>query len=332
MQPFAFSPCDTIYWAECRSGSGDGWEGGLQPFGPVSMSPAAAVLSYGLGVFEGLKAHRTKDGRVLLFRPQANADRFIHSASQMMLLPFPADRFVTAVEALVQSNLRHVPPHGEGSLYIRPIELATEPRLGVAPCAEHSVLMYAAPVGAYFSSTVDGLALRVLHQSRVPPGGSGSAKAIGNYAGCMCAVHRWRQEGYHDVLFMDARGEGCVTEISGANLFAMLRTGRIVTPALDDQVLPGITRDSTLRIAREVLSLTVEERPLPLSELLSEADEVFCTGTAYSVQSVAALHLDDRAISFPGREIARSIREVLCGIQRGQRADPFGWTVPVEVR
>jgi branched-chain amino acid aminotransferase len=330
-RPFAFSATGTVYRAEGRRGGDPEWEGDLQPFGSVAFSPAAAAFSYGLGVFEGLKAHRAPDGRVLLFRPRANAERFRRSAEQLLMLPFPADRFVAAVTGLVKSNLDHLPPHGEGALYLRPVELAVEPRLGIGPCREFCVLIYAAPVGPYFAPAKAGagLRLRVLEQSRVPAGGSGGAKAMGNYAGCLRVVQRWRDEGYHDVLFLDARELRFVAETSGSNVFARLRDGRLVTPSLDDQILAGITRDSVIRLARDLLGLTVEERPLPIDEVVEEAEELFCTGTAYTVQSVAELQRGERLVRLPGRDTARELREALLGIQTGTRDDPFDWVMSV---
>lgn len=326
-RPFGFSATDTIYRATGHAGEAI-WEGGLQPFGPLALSPAAAALSYGLGVFEGLKAHRSPDGRALLFRPQANAERFRRSAGQLLLLPFPAEQFVAAVTQLVRGNERHLPPHGDGALYLRPVELAVQPRLGIGPCEEFLVLIYASPVGPFFAPG-SGLRVRVVSQSRAAAGGTGSAKAMGNYAGCLRVVQRWRDEGFHDVLFLDAKTLRLVTETSGSNLFALLRNGRLVTPALDDQILPGITRDSVIRLARERLGLAVEERPVPIDELLNEAEEVFCTGTAHGVQSVTELLHGDRLVRFPAQDTARALREALGAIQTGVHPDPFGWVVAV---
>jgi branched-chain amino acid aminotransferase len=327
-RPFEFTATGTIYRATGRVDGDPEWEGDLSPFGPLALSPAAAALSYGLGVFEGLKAHRAPDGRVLLFRPRANADRLRRSAEQLLMLPFPAGRFVDAVTRLARSNQAHLPPHGEGALYIRPVELAAEPRLGIGPCREFCVAMYATPVGPYFAPGV-GLRLRVVRKSRAPAGGSGSAKAMGNYAGCLRVVQGFRDRGYHDVLFLDARELRHVTETSGSNVFVRLRDGRLVTPPLDDQILAGITRDSVIRIARDLMGLAVEERPLPVDEVVEEAEELFCTGTAYTVQSVAELEHGERLVRLPGRGTARELRELLLGIQTGVREDPFGWVVQV---
>lgn len=324
MAGFGFSATDQIYRGVHR-GADVGWQGGLEPFGPLELSPAAACLSYGLGIFEGLKAQRGVDGRLRLFRPDENARRFVRSAGKILLEPFPPADFVAAVENVVRANLRFVPAAGEGALYLRPIELASEARLGAAPCAEHTVVIYAAPVGSYFAAGADptGLRLRILEQARVVAGGSGDAKAMGNYGGCLATVRGWRQQGYHDVLFTHASDARLVTEASGANVFARLGDDLLVTPPLDDQILPGITRDSVIALARAE-GLTVQERPLAVEELLS-AQEVFCTGTAWTVQSVARLEHGDRGVDLPGGAVAARLRAQLFELQRGAAEDRWGW-------
>ena len=321
---FSLGPTEAVYRAE---GEGEAWgEGELLPWGPLRLDPAAACLSYGLGVFEGLKAQRGVDGGLRLFRPADNAARFGRSAAQLLMPPFPAPRFVDAVARVVRANAAHAPPAGTGALYVRPIQIASEPRLGAGPCQRVTVSIYASPVGAYFAGD-DGLRLRALRQARVPAGGCGSAKAMGNYAGCLATVHSFRARGYDDVLFLDAAERRLVTETSGANVFARLGDGPLVTPPLDDQVLPGITRDSVIRIAREVLDLEVEERPLALDEVLGGASELFCTGTAYTVRPARELSFEDRELRLPSRATADALRELLLGIQLGDGEDPFGWTV-----
>lgn len=325
MAGFGFSATDRIYRAVHRASEGR-WQGGLEPFGALALSPAAACLSYGLGIFEGLKAQRGVDGRLRLFRPDENARRFVRSAEKILLEPFPEADFVAAAIDVVRENARFVPAAGRGALYLRPIELASEARLGAAPCAEHTVVVYAAPVGSYFAEGADraGLRLRILDQARVVAGGSGDAKAMGNYAGCLATVRRWRQQGYHDVLFTHAGDARFVTEASGANVFALLADDRLVTPALDDQILPGITRASVIALARAE-GLTVEERPLGIEELWRDAREVFCTGTAWTVQSVCRLEHGERAVDFGEQALATQLRSQLFELQRGAAEDRWGW-------
>ncbi len=325
---FGFVETDTMYRAGGRTDREPVWGAGEHlPFGDVRLSPAAAVFSYGVGVFEGLKLYRADDGRALLFRHRDNARRFQRSAERLSMPPFPVAQFTAAVEGLAARNLRFLPATGEGTFYIRPLQHAVEPRLGISGCGEFWVLMYGTPVGGYFSG--DALRLKVLEQGRCASGGTGAAKAIGNYAGGVWVARPWKERGFDDVLYLDAHEVRYVTETSGANVFARLKNGELVTPALDDQILPGITRDSALTIAREMCGVAVVERPLPLSEILEDAVEVFCTGTAWTVRHVGEIDHRGQRFHFPERDLQCAIRDALLDIQHGRRADPFGWVSEV---
>jgi branched-chain amino acid aminotransferase len=331
---FSFNETDAIFHSKGEEGRTPFWdEGEFLPFQELEFSPAAAFMSYGIGVFEGMKAQRARDGRVLLFRPAQNAERFRRSAERLLLAPYPADRFVRAVEEIVRRNLRFVPPAGKGSLYIRPMEHAVEAKLGLGPAKRFAVTIYSCPVGEYFQKSAEaktgapeGVRLQVLEQGRCAPGGTGFAKAMGNYAGGIAIAAHWKEKGFDDVLYLDARHVRYLTETSGSNVFVQLKSGALLTPPLDDQILSGITRDSVLRVAREVLKLTVKEEPVAIEQVLSEGEEVFCTGTAWTVQSVRELTYRGRAQGFPRSETRRALLEVLRGIQTGAREDPYGWT------
>jgi branched-chain amino acid aminotransferase len=292
------------------------------------------VFSYGLGIFEGLKAQRAVDGRVLLFRPADNARRFRRSAERLLLEPFPEDRFVDVVGEIVRRNVRFVPPHGKGAFYVRPLEHAIEPRLGIREGTRFWVIVVGSPVGSYFAAasgdpTREGMRLKVLEQGRCAAGGTGAAKAIGNYSGGIAIAHAWKQRGFDDVLYLDARHVSYLTETSGSNVFVKLRSGRLVTPALDDQILAGVTRDSAIRVARDVLHIPVEERPLSVEEALEDGEELFCTGTAYTVLNVRELDYRGRIHRFEARDVQRAILAEIRGIQRGEREDRFGWTTEI---
>lgn len=324
---FTFTETDAMYRSTGDAARDPIWDAGvIEPFGDLAISPAGAVLSYGLGIFEGLKAFRRDDGAVQLFRPERNAARFVRSAERLMLAPFPPDQFIGACERLVDANRRFVPPCGKGSFYIRPMQHAIEPRLGIGPCRLSSVTMYGSPVGAVKARSDDGMRLRVVEQARVAPGGTGAAKAIGNYAGGALIAEPWKRQGFDDVLYLDARQTAFVTETNGANLFVLLRNGHLVTPPLDDQIMPGVTRDSAIVVARELLGLTVEERPVSIDELLADAIEVFCTGTAWTVKNVREVAFRDRVVRFDQEHLRAQLWEIICGVQTGRREDPFGWT------
>jgi len=324
---FSFTETDALYRSEGDVSREPIWDGGaVVPWAPLSLSPAAAVLSYGLGIFEGLKAFGHEDGSVHLFRPDMNAARFARSAERLAMAPFPAAQFVEACVRLVDANRRFVPPFSRGSFYLRPMQHAVEPRLGIGPTHRFEVTVYGSPVGAVKSGSSDGLRLRVVEQARVAPGGTGAAKAMGNYAGGVLVSAPWKQQGFDDVLYLDARTAEWVTETSGANLFAVMKDGRLVTPPLDDQIMPGVTRDSAIAAARRVLGLTVDERPLAVDELLDEAVEVFCTGTAWTVKSVREIAHRDRVVRFGPQDVRAQLWEIISGVQTGRRDDPFGWT------
>jgi len=323
---FSFTETDYMYRADGDTRCDPVWTPGrVEPYGPIALSPAAAVLSYGVGIFEGLKAFRREDGAVQVFRPDANAARFQRSAERLSMAPFPADEFLSAVDRLVDANRRFVPPHGQGSFYIRPMQHAIEPRLGYGACRALAVTMYGSPVGAVGSAT-GAIRLRAVEQARVAPGGTGAAKAMGNYAGSTHVAGAAKQQGFDDVLYLDARELKYVTETSGANLFVVNHTGQVITPPLDDQILAGVTRDSSLTIAREELGLDVQERPVSIDEVLAEAREVFCTGTAWTIRSVGEIAFRDRSVRLPGREVRDRLWEIIGGIQTGRRTDRRGWT------
>jgi branched-chain amino acid aminotransferase len=249
--------------------------------------------------------------------------------------PFPEEAFVRGVEALVRANLRFVPPRGKGTFYVRPMQHATEPQLGLRSSRRFWVLMFGSPVGDFFSPRTGaagppaGLRLKVLEQARCPAGGTGSAKAMGNYAGSLALAEPWKGRGFDDVLFLDAREQRHLGETCGSNVFVRLRDGRLVTPQADDQILAGVTRDSVMRLARELLGVTVEERSISIDETLADGAEVFCTGTAWTVRSVLELEHRGRLRRFESDELQRQLLALLIAIQEGERDDPFGWVHPL---
>ena len=328
---FSFTETDYLYRADGDIERSPVWmPGRMEPFGTIALSPAAAVLSYGVGIFEGLKAFRREDGEVHVFRPDAHAARFQRSAARLSMAPFPVDEFVAAVDRLADANRRFVPPPGMGSFYIRPMQHAVGARLGFGVCRELAVTMYGTPVGSV-GAQGDAIRLKTVERARVAPGGTGEAKAIGNYAGGVHVAGPAREQGFDDVLYLDARTLSYVTETSGANLFVVNRAGQLITPPLDDQILAGVTRDSVLTIAREELGLDVQERPIGIDEVLADAREAFCTGTAWTLKSVGEIAFRDRSVHLAGREIRGRLWEVIGGIHAGRRPDRRGWTrlVPV---
>lgn len=321
---FGHRPTDFGWRADGDAERDPAWEvGALVPEAALTVPFAASVLSYGSGVMEGLKAERSADGRLLLFRVRDHAARFARSAERLLLLPLPPERFVAAVEAVVRANERHVPAAGEGALYVRPLEFCAEPMLGMRPGRQFTAALYGSPVGPPPRGPLARfLALDV---SRAPAGGTGEAKAIVNYAGALLHKERARRDGFDDILFT---ADGAAQETTGTNVFCRLRSGALVTPALDGRFLGGITRDSVLRLARAE-GLDVVERPLPVAEILDEGVELFCTGTGTGVRGVTALAWRGRERTFPDDEVTHRLRDRLQAIRSGASPDPFDWVTDV---
>ncbi len=328
---FGLGACDAVFMIRGCTENDPVWdEGALHPFTEIGLSPAAAVLSYALSVFEGLKVHKGIDGKIRLFRGDAHAKRFQHSAGALLMPSLPTNLFLHAVEEVTRRNLQHVPPTGKGAFYLRPVLFAEEGRLGIEVCKDYRVVVYGTPVGSYFKGDQAKIRLRLLDRARVPDGGTGWAKASGNYGGNLATAVHWKGRGFNDVLFVDAKHGRCLTECSGANVFVKLPDGTIVTPPLDDQILPGITRDSVITLLRD-RGETVEERPLDSEEVFERSVEMFCTGTAWTVQPVGVLTNDERDKEFAGHSTAASLRRELQAIQTGEVEDRFGWTSVIEV-
>ena len=320
----------SMYYTTCQIN--EEWSDGcLVPYGTIEISPAAGVLNYGQGVFEGTKAFRTARNRVILFRPELNARRMGLSTRRLCIPEIGEDFFLNAVRETVQDNLDYIPPKGMGSLYIRPIVWGTGPALGVKPADEYTFIVFVSPVGSYFKSDLKVLNLVVTKEyHRAAPKGIGNAKAIGNYSASLLPLTKAKESGFDDVIFLRSSNEKMVDEVSSANLFA-LKGNVLKTPRLGGSILPGVTRDSVITIADKIMDLDVQETDLTIEEILT-ADEVFCTGTAVVVTSVGS-------ISFQGENyvigtvekgsVAKQIKETLLNIQQEEIEDPFGWVTPI---
>ncbi len=300
---------------------------------PLVLDPATAVFHYAQEIFEGLKAYRLADGSAALFRPDANAARFRASARRMAMAELPEALFVESVQALVRADADWFPPVDGGSLYLRPFMIASEVFLGVKPSAEYLYLVIASAAGAYFKSGAPAIALRVSDDyTRAAPGGTGAAKCGGNYAASLAAQAEAIRLGFDQVVFLDAVEHRWVEELGGMNLFFVFDDGSLQTPPLSETILPGITRDTLLTIARDE-GLTVREEPYAIDQWRADATsgrltESFACGTAAVVTPVGSV--TDREGKFtigaggPG-QITQRLRERLVAIQRGTAPDPYGW-------
>ncbi len=327
----------SIDWAEGADGIGAWHNATVGPRGPISLDPAAAVLHYAQEIFEGLKAYRLADGGTTLFRPDANARRMNASADRLAMPHVPEDLFVQAVRELVAADHEWFPPVEGGSLYLRPFMIATEAFLGVRPAKQYKFLVIASPAGSYFKAGVPAVSLWVSDYTRAAPGGTGEAKCGGNYAASLVPTGEAFAQGHDQVLFLDAAERKWIEELGGLNLFFAFADGSVVTPPLSGTILPGITRDSLITLARDE-GLTVREERYSLDQWRADAAsgelvEVFACGTAAVVTPVGKVTGKDGSFTVgsggPG-QLTQKLRARLVAIQRGEAPDPHGWIMRLD--
>ncbi|RAK52407.1 branched-chain amino acid aminotransferase [Phenylobacterium deserti] len=324
----------TVRWTADR-----GWhDGQVRAREPFALDPAAAVFHYAQEIFEGMKAYRTASGEVVLFRPDANARRFVSSAERMAMPALPEEVFLAAVEALVRIDADWI-PSSEGSLYLRPFMMATEAFLGVRPAQEYVFCVIACPVGAYFKGGAKPVTVWATDEfSRAAPGGTGAAKCGGNYAASLLAQAEAIRNGCDQVVFLDAAQHRFVEELGGMNVFFVMEDGTLVTPPLSGTILPGITRDCVLTLGRES-GLDVQERPYSFAEWQADAAsgrlrEAFACGTAAVIAAIGEVRSPAGAFQISGGvegPVTGKLRDQLVGIQRGVVADSHGWVRRVSV-
>ncbi|EFH70492.1 branched-chain amino acid aminotransferase 6 [Arabidopsis lyrata subsp. lyrata] len=325
---FALTPIDYMYVAKCKQGESFS-QGKIVPYGDISISPCSPILNYGQGLFEGLKAYRTEDDRIIIFRPDQNALRMQTGAERLCMTPPSLEHFVEAVKQTVLANKKWVPPPGKGTLYIRPLLLGSGVTLGVAPAPEYTFLIYASPVGDYHKVS-SGLNLKVDHKShRAHSGGTGGVKSCTNYSPVVKSLLEAKSAGFSDVLFLDAATGRNIEELTACNIF-ILKGNIVSTPPTSGTILPGVTRKSISELARDI-GYQVEERDVSVDELL-EAEEVFCTGTAVVVKAVETVTFHDNKVKYRTGEAALStkLHSMLTNIQMGVVEDKKGWMVEID--
>ena len=306
--------------------------GGLTSESNLVLNEAAQVLHYGQEVFEGLKAYRTKDGKVQLFRPEENAKRLNDSADRLMMPHYPVDKFLAAVKAVVKANEDFVPPYGTGgTLYLRPYMIGTQPLVGVTP-SEHFVFrIYATPVGAYVKGLTP-MPYVLSKYDRAAPAGTGRAKTSGNYAASLLPEMEAKKAGYADALYLDPKEHKYVDEFSGANFFGVTKDGQFVTPK-SDSILPSITKSSLLQVAED-LGLNPVEKRLTLADL-DDLAEAGAMGTAAVISPVGSLTDWDgkKHVFYSETEVGpvtTKLYNALFAVQVGDAEDKHGWVVPVD--
>ncbi|GAA4066151.1 branched-chain amino acid aminotransferase [Microbacterium laevaniformans] len=304
----------------------------VQPYGPLSLDPAAAVLHYGQEIFEGIKAYRHADRSVWTFRPDQNGRRLQRSARRLALPELPVEYFIESLKALIAVDGAWVPSGADQSLYLRPFMFAKEAFLGVRPANKVGYYVIASPVGAYFKGGAKPVSIWLSEDyARAGKGGTGAAKTGGNYAASLLPQAEAYEQGCDQVVFLDQ--DRNVEELGGMNVVFVYKDGTIVTPK-SDSILEGITRDSILQLAAD-RGHKVEGRAVSIEEWRSgvasgEIVEVFACGTAAVVAPIGVLKGRDFVDEQPLGPLAQSLRDELTDIQYGRREDTHGWLVRLD--
>ena len=315
-----------------------GWhDARIQPYGPLSLDPSCMVFHYAQEMFEGLKAYRTAEGKIQLFRPMKNIERMNRTNKRMCIPEVNPDDVLQAIKALVEVEQEWV-PHSEGtSLYIRPFIFATDCHLGVHPAKTYLFCIILSPVGSYYAAGVKPVKIIVENEYvRAVRGGTGYAKVGGNYAASLIGQEKAEALGYAQVLWLDGIEHKYIDEVGAMNVFFVI-DGEVITPALDKgNILPGVTRDSCIQWLKKN-GYKVTERPLSIDEVLAAAkegrlNEAFGSGTAAVISPIGELFDGKDHTVINGGEIgpiAQALYDNLTGIQWGRVADDFGWVEPV---
>jgi branched-chain amino acid aminotransferase len=353
--PFRFEPCATPVAANERSArlvdpgfgrvftdhmavirysDGSGWhDAKVTARAPITVDPSTAVLHYAQEIFEGLKAYRLDDGGTALFRADANARRFQSSARRLAMPELPEELFLESCRLLVETERNWIPEIDGGALYLRPFMFASEAFLGVKPSSDYLYMVIASSVGAYWKGGARAVSIWVSQDyTRAAPGGTGAAKCGGNYAASLLAQSEAIRQGCDQVVFLDAVERRWVEELGGMNVFFVFDDGSLLTPPLTGTILPGITRDSIISIARDQ-GMTVREELYSMDQWRTDAAsgrlvEAFACGTAAVVTPIGEVASPEGrfAIGSGGTgQITQRMLDALTAIQRGRAPDPHGW-------
>ena len=309
------------------------WQRGtIEPYGPFTMSPATMVFHYGQAIFEGMKAYRAENGEVTLFRPGKNIARFNQSATRMCMPTVPEDIFMEAIAALVALDKDWVPSGEDASLYIRPFMIATDSYVGVKASDKYAFSIFTCPVGAYYKGSVRVKVERTF--TRAAAGGTGYAKAAGNYAGSLYPSMLARHEGYDQLIWTDAKEHEYIEE-SGTMNAMFVFDGTLVSPMTSETILDGVTRDSVIQLATD-LNIPVEVRRITVEELRNGlasgvVSEAFGVGTAATIKPIEEIGID--GINYPlvatNPSVSSQLLNELDGIRRGRLEDRHNWNIPV---
>ena len=324
---FGYVKTDKRYVSNFKNGAWD--EGTLTDDADIVLNECAGVFQYAQTVFEGLKAHTTEDGHIVTFRPDLNASRLADSARRLEMPVFPEERFVDAVQKVVEANAAYVPPYGSGAtLYIRPYMMGTNPVIGVKPADEYQFRMFCTPVGPYFKGGAKPITIRVSDYDRAAPCGTGNIKAGLNYAMSLHAIVTAHADGFDENMYLDPKTRTKVEETGGANFIFVTKDNKLVTPK-SDSILPSITRRSLVYVAEHYLGMKVEHREVYFDEVKDFAEAGLC-GTAAVISPIGKIVDHGKEILIPsGMEemgpVTKKLYDTLTGIQMGRIEAPEGW-------
>lgn len=329
---FGYIKTDYRFVSNFKDGKWD--DGALTEDETIVMHESAGVLQYAQTCFEGLKAYRTEDGKVVCFRPDLNAKRMADTCRRLEMPVFPEEKFVEAVKKVIKANIDYVPPYGSGAaLYLRPYMFGSGPVIGVKPATEYQFRIFVTPVGPYFKGDAKAISLRVPDFDRAAPRGTGHVKAGLNYAMSLHAIVDAHNQGFSENMYLDSATRTKVEETGGANILFVTKDNTVVTPK-SSTILPSITRRSLMYVAEKYLGLKVEEREIPIEEVKDFKECALC-GTAAVLSPVGRIVNHEEEILFhygdkPMGEITRKLYDTLTGIQMGKIGAPEGWLTVIE--
>ncbi|HKL79944.1 MAG TPA: branched-chain amino acid aminotransferase [Mobilitalea sp.] len=335
--PLQFGTIFTDHMFIMEYESGKGWQDArIVPYQPLSLEPSAMVFHYGQEMFEGLKAYKSEDGRVLLFRPDKNAKRTNNTNERLCIPEILVEDFVQAVKAVVKVDEAWIPTKAGTSLYIRPFIIATDPFLGVRPSNTYKFMVILSPVGPYYPEGLNPVKIWIEDEYvRAVKGGIGEAKTGGNYVASMRSQVKAHEAGYSQVLWLDGVDRKYIEEVGAMNIFFKIN-GVVITPELNGSILPGVTRDSTIQLCKQ-WNLPVEERRISIDEIYAAhknglLEEVFGTGTAAVISPVGQLRWEEHIMQVQDGGIgpvSQKLYDTMTGIQLGKIEDNNHWTIEV---
>lgn len=332
-----FEYTKTDYRFSARHKDGAWGEGELLDSEFMQVHEGAPALHYAQQCFEGLKAQTAPDGRILLFRPDLNHERMRDTAKRLSMPEVPKELFMRGIIEAVRANASWVPPYGSGaSLYVRPLLIGVGANMGLKPAKEYEFRVIVSPVGPYYKSGgLSVISLAVTDFDRAAPHGTGDVKAGANYPVGLLATAKAKELGANEALYLDAAESRFLEEAGSANIIISMAGKRLVTPK-SSSILPSVTRRSIMTIAAEEMGMQTEERPVDLRQEVDEFEEVAACGTAAVLSPVGRIWFDEAWHNFYGNgektgPVMLELYELLCQLQKGERADNFGWTVDVSI-